>query len=31
MSKDDFMDLVPYLLMGCGMSVLFLELIKVFQ
>ena len=31
LTKDDLMEFIPYLLMGCGMSVLFLELIKVFQ
>lgn len=31
MTKEHFMELVPYLLMGVGLSIVFLELIKVFQ
>mgnify|MGYP003347562972 CR=1 FL=1 len=31
MTKDDFMDLVPYLIMGCGLTIALLELSKVFQ
>ena len=31
MTKDVFMDLIPYLIMGCGLTIALLELSKVFQ
>ena len=31
MTKDDFMELTPYLIMGLSLTILFLELSKVFQ
>lgn len=31
MTKDLFMDLVPYLIMGCGLTIVLLELARIFQ
>lgn len=31
MSKDRMMDFIPWLIMGCGVTIALLELQKVFQ
>ena len=31
MTKDDFMEFIPYLMMGMGLTIALLELSKVFQ
>ena len=31
MTKDDFMELAPYMIMGLSLTILFLELSKAFQ
>jgi hypothetical protein len=31
MTKDFFMELTPYLIMGCGLTIALLELARIFQ